>query len=131
MKYTVVLLGGVLSLTWAAAVLASDKVYAASVIDLLTFPERYEGRVIRIKGFLDTSSGINLFFTRDHAQIRDFESSIQVSDDEELCIVQSLCGGQYVELVGTFVGRNKIEHSIVEVSRIRKVADQEYCYEKD
>lgn len=88
-----------------------------SMVDLLTRPSDFEGKVVTVQGYL---SLMRLYLTRDHAEISDSPSSIPVRGPApEL----AECSDAYVHVVGWF-GLGDDGYGIVKALEISRWADR-------
>jgi hypothetical protein len=74
-----------------------------SMVGLLTNPEKAEGQVVQVAGYLQHDAGLQLYLTRDHAEIADAMSSIRVQMPDASIVH---CAGAYAIVVGRF-GRSE------------------------
>jgi hypothetical protein len=81
---------------------------AVSVSQLLGDPVRYTGEVVQVHGYLACVGNIELFATREHAQMRDFMSAIVVSDSDDGSI-SARCCETHAKLIGPFTLTEKSE----------------------
>lgn len=101
-----------------------------SAVDLLVAPEKHEGVVVSVKGYLSGDSGsLFLYLTRDHAEMEDIVSAIIVADFFEMGASQSDCLDKYVEVVGRFERDRGVVYAINRVERISLVTPRrELCW---
>jgi hypothetical protein len=87
-----------------------------SMVDLLTRPSDFEGKIVTVQGYL---SLMRLYLTRDHAEISDSPSSIPVRGPApEL----AKCSDAYVHVVGWF-GLGDDGYGIVKALEVSRWAD--------
>lgn len=87
-----------------------------SMLDLLTRPAEFEGKIVAVQGYLP--EGMRLYLTKDHAAIADSPSSIAVEALPQLMG----CIDAYVHVSGLFGLRND-EYGIVKVLEVSRWAD--------
>jgi hypothetical protein len=94
-----------------------------SLIQLLTFPQRYTGTVVSVAGFL-TELGDELYLTEEHRSLVDGASAIHVSiaykDDEisDTTVFATGCENQYARVDGRFVKHYDGSYGIIDVFEI-------------
>lgn len=87
-----------------------------SMVDLLTRPSDFDGKIVTVQGYL---SLMRLYMTRDHAEISDAPSSIPVRGPApEL----AKCSDAYVHVVGWF-GLRDGEYGIVKTLEVSRWVD--------
>lgn len=99
---------------------AESRVSIVSMVQLLARPSDFDGRVVRVAGYLAVGFGLRLYLTRDHASIADSASALSVSEPTEQL---ARCAGAYVTVMGTAraTGPNTIEFA--EIRQIDRWAD--------
>ena len=113
----------------ACASFANSNTFVASVYELVLFPDRFQEKTVAVKGYLKSSSGLFLFVSEDHSKMRDFQSSIAISDTVSLEISESNCVNMYAEVTGTFASSAVNGDVIFDVSRIRHPSSGKTCWE--
>jgi hypothetical protein len=86
---------------------ATGQPEAVSIVDLLARPEAYDGKFVRVEGFLHVHfEGTALFMTKEHADYLMCKYGFWVSLDEVKYPAKDF-DGKYVLLEGTFNRANK------------------------
>ena len=65
------------------------------MVNLISSPDEYSGKLVRVKGYLSADSGLQLYLSEDHAKIWDHASSISVSDPTHDAYMTLNCQGAY------------------------------------
>lgn len=118
------------ALIFSSPCIADTSAKPVSLIELLTFPDRYVGDVIVVKGYLDVHAGLQLFLTKEHAEMRDYVSSIIISDTDNGDIVKSKCIGSYAEVKGTVDLQMGIVLILSNVTKIINPSTAVTCWRK-
>jgi hypothetical protein len=78
------------------------------MVQLLSHPSEFEGKVILVKGYLKAGFGMRLYLTKEHANMADSASSIPVEAPRPELMK---CADAYVAVNGVFGHRD--EYGIV------------------
>lgn len=89
-----------------------------SLVDLMVRPELVREGMIRVGGFLSATSGLNLFLTEGHAEIRDIAASVSVHSDPLVELQTAGCLSRYVMLVGSFGKRKNGTYAIKRLEEV-------------
>ena len=104
---------------------ANSSPRVASMIELIAFPDRYAGEFVAVKGYFGIDT---LFLTKDNADMRDYASSIMISDTAKGEIYSSGCSDHYVEIWGnvslSFGGRVLLK----DITKISFPSSLESCF---
>jgi hypothetical protein len=122
--------------TLSIAVMSADSdrlEWRTSVVKLLASPEEFNGQIISVIGYLRYGSTLRLYLSRDHAKVRDFESSIAVIDKTEgATLIHSSCRDKYVRASGRFRRLdNGVEYGLADVVRVQNADDSQVCCSKE
>lgn len=104
-----------------------DQIYPVPLAGLLLNSDIPLGAKVSVVGFL---GGENLYLSKDHAQIRDYSSSITVQDKTKNAdIYQSDCVGNYVKVIATLEREESHMLILTNVSEIKFADGRNTCYE--
>lgn len=111
----------------------SDRLTIASMVQLLAHPENYAGKRVLVSGYLSFgSAGLFLYLTKDHDEIFDYASSLNVLDDTDgATLSQSDCLGHYVTLEGTVRTSEGISWVIADVERVIDLQNRIKCWTRE
>jgi len=123
------------------AVSDDDDLVLVSLVQLLATPEKFEGKQIRVVGFLQSAGQLRLFLTRDHALALDDWSSVRVHDDTPGgSLILSDCPGHYVTITGKFdrdkgspqalINTGIILRAIIRVDDVLRMDTVETCWQR-
>lgn len=106
-----------------------DEVYYAPLLGLLTTPERFEGRALRVMGFLKFNGELRIYLTRDHAEISDRQSSIVVVDTtDDASLTESTCPSNYVSVTGEFKRFPDGSFGLINIREVVNRSDLDACW---
>jgi hypothetical protein len=98
-------------------------------LDLLTTPEKFEGHVVYVMGYLKLSGELRIYLTRDHAEISDRRSSIVVVDTtDDASLTLSTCPSNYVDVTGEFKKFPDGMFGLIDIRKVRKRIDLGDCW---
>ncbi len=98
-KSSVVVLSALLI---APAAVAEPKAIPVSVIQLVATPEKFDGKLISVTGFLVMTERALLFLHREDAEHGQASNSFSVIPSQEMRHSQEKLNGMYVRIVGVF-----------------------------
>jgi len=109
----------------------NDELMVVSMVQLLSTPDRFEGKQVRVRGFLESKMGLKLYLTKDHAIARDYPSSLMVSDDTPGgSLTLSDCSDHYVQVTGKFDRLEGVRWAIVRVDEVLRTDTIESCWKR-
>ena len=104
-------------------------VYPVSLIELLAVPEKFNGKEISVIGYLNGTITFDLYLSRDHANILDRESSIEIIDNTpDGSLIQSSCASNYVQVKGTFKKRADSMYVIAYIKSVSIMESLKTCW---
>ena len=103
------------------------------LINLLSDPEKIIDEKISTTGFLEVAGSLNLYLTRDHANIFDNSMAVMVHDTSDgASLSQSPCVGKYVSLEGTLTIIDEFRtHAIRDTQRVIDMESGRICWTLD
>ena len=110
--------------------------WVASLTVLLVHPEEFLGQCVIVYGYFPHGITTDLFLTKEHAQIRDYSSSIRLADQTKNGeLVNSTCTEHYVSVIGK-LDKTKEESILIihDINIIRKyhgenLSEFDTCYD--
>lgn len=107
---------------------AERKIYAVSMVSLLATPRKFEGKTIRVGGYLRFTGSLRLFLSREHADMSDALSSVVVVDSTDGGKIIRSCSDKYAYVEGEF-RRDKLgAWSITGTRSVHDVDNMQYCW---
>jgi len=100
-----------------------------TLVDLLATPQDFVGQTVSVVGYLAAHANLELFLTKEHADARDYVSSIVVGDYDDLPLRHSKCQGEMVEVTGVIIPGTARNFVIGNVSRIAILSTNASCWE--
>ena len=112
--------------------IVSASVYPVSLVQLLVTPEKYDGKDITVIGYLKHTITLQLYLTRDHANMLDKRSSITILDNtSDGSLLQSSCAPSYVQIRGTFKRIKYSMYVIYDVKEVLQMDNLKICYNRN
>lgn len=107
---------------------SSGKIVFASIKELVDHPDKYDEKVVRIRGFLNLGfEGTAIYIQKSDYEKHNYKNSIWVSlSGRDLSLLKSQCNNKFASIIGTFKsGQNGhfglFSGSLVSIRRIDPV----------
>lgn len=97
-----------------------------SMVELLANRKDYLTKHIVVAGYL--SQGMNLYLTKDHANMHDKWSSIVIGDTPEMEIWKSKCLNSYVEIRGRLMELEPRILTLIDIEMIFQASTKSFCW---
>ncbi|MBT8085798.1 MAG: hypothetical protein KJP16_16215 [Gammaproteobacteria bacterium] len=108
-----------------------ENLIAASAIQLIADPDKFEGQILVVHGYLQNKPTLRLFVSKDHALGLDIPSSIIVSDDTvDGGLTLSNCDDNYVQITGRFDRLEGVAWALKRVQSVMLTSGSSICWER-